>query len=329
MSVTIYQDGPDLANQGTLAACQVPVQSMKVPLSWLNVAGTGVEGCQPIEFYAARDMPDFASMQNMPNAYVNKSKEGLYLPLHLTHTHQVWRSEADSVFETNGLAPAGGATGFVGVAFAAHAANFPHTDLNVIYITPGVGSGGDVTSPMCNDAWGHIAARNCAVTTQFAVYVRAGYEIQCQPGSPYTPQLCLSPPHDAQAIEAYFLIAREMKDAYPADFNDLGKIWAVIKDVAKKVSPFIRIVPGVGPAVSSLLDSAPGAIDGIINAVKRVTASGRASAEGSAADKERVSQALGVAQRYLATKLPAAAAGSSSAPRRRPARKRSARTQSK
>jgi len=100
-----------------------------------------------------------------------------------------------------------------------------------------------------------------------SVYVRAGYEIQVAPGSIYSPQLKMSPPHDPVAIENYFQIARQLKDAYPADYNDLGKIWDVISGAAKAVSPFLAAIPGIGPVLSSVVPMAAGAGDAIRRAL--------------------------------------------------------------
>lgn len=44
-----------------------------------------------------------------------------------------------------------------------------------------------------------------------------------------------SPVYDAMALAAYFSISRELKDAYPAEYNDLGKILGTIANVAKGV----------------------------------------------------------------------------------------------
>lgn len=48
-----------------------------------------------------------------------------------------------------------------------------------------------------------------------------------------------SPEHDPVALGAYYAISRQLKDAYPADYNDLGKIVRTIADVA-------------GPALSTI-----------------------------------------------------------------------------
>jgi hypothetical protein len=50
--------------------------------------------------------------------------------------------------------------------------------------------------------------------------------------------------HDQVALDTYFAIARELKDAYPADYNDLGKIWDAISAASKKALPFLKKVPG-------------------------------------------------------------------------------------
>jgi len=117
-----------------------------------------------------------------------------------------------------------------------------------------------------------------------SIYVRCGFEIQVPAGSLYSPQLKMSPPHDAVAIENYFQIARQLKDAYPADYNDLGKIWDVISGAAKAVAPFLSAIPVAGPALAAGLPLVAGAGDAVRRALSGpvATSSRNASAVTSA-----------------------------------------------
>lgn len=103
-----------------------------------------------------------------------------------------------------------------------------------------------------NENWAHACFQNMSTETRLVCYFRFGVEIQALPTSPFSPYLKLSPPYDPAAIEAYFRISRELKDAYPADYNDLGKLWSVIKQVARRVLPAVGMLGPIGKTVSVL-----------------------------------------------------------------------------
>jgi hypothetical protein len=306
MSVTVYQDGPDLANQGTMVACQTPVQPSRLSVCFLNAAGTNVTIGAPVEGYLATERPDFTNMQSLPNAYFSRSKEGCYLPLKLTKTCQQWRSMENACFcSTSDFNSAHESTGTYNLGTGATLGVYPHANLTSAWVNPGVGQGGETTSAMCNDVWGMIAFKNVAVTTSFSFFVRCGFEIQCQPGTPFSTHLKLSPPHDSQALDAYFRISRELKDAYPADFNDLGKIWDVISSAAKSITPFLSgIHPGLGLAVGGAT-SVGDAIRAAFKRVEPTSSSGRRGMEtASLGDRELAKQVIQEARTAPVPRVP-------------------------
>lgn len=98
--------------------------------------------------------------------------------------------------------------------------------------------------PQCSENVGSLTFRNIATSAGLQFYLRVGMEVQCPLGSPYTPYLRVAPAYDPKAVEMYYKISRELKDAYPAEFNDLGKLWEVIKGAARAVSGALSFVPG-------------------------------------------------------------------------------------
>lgn len=294
MSVTIYQDGPDLANQGTIVVAQTPVQPQK--FNWgctaqLGPAQVNMVGPHLVR-YSDEDKPAVNTIMSMPNAYFNKSKEGAYVPLKLTHSCQKWRSDADRIVPLQFIPPALiNPTGVTGLQTITGAADWPFYDSVGAWMDPATGlSGGSALSPMLNDCFAHICARNLAVTTNYSFFIRMGLEIQVHPGSILAPHLRLSAPYDPLALREYFAIARELKDAYPADYNDLGKIWDVISSAAKTVAPFLSGVPVLGPALATALPAVANLGDGIKkaiqNRVKKTNTSKQVSSTASAADVE-------------------------------------------
>lgn len=250
MSVTCYQDGPDLANQGSIVVAQVPTEPLTASFSGPNPSADGTLIALPkVELFTPEDRPNFVVSQGMPNAYFARSREGAYVPLKLTETCQDWVSDRDRVgtAEITPATPNNLTNGTYALPGNDNLDGFPHVTLSPCRYKYAGGATvhyGQYTSPMLNGTWANISARNLAVATSFTFFVRCGIEMQVQPQSNLAPQLQISPPHDPVALDAYFAIARELKDGYPADYNDLGKIWDAISAASKKVLPALSKVPG-------------------------------------------------------------------------------------
>jgi hypothetical protein len=56
-------------------------------------------------------------------------------------------------------------------------------------------------------------------------------------------------PPDDLAYELYSETVNQILDAYPSDYNDLGKMWGKIKNVVGKVAKVIDPIAGVASAV--------------------------------------------------------------------------------
>lgn len=261
MSVTVHQDGPSLADQGTLVCAQVPVQpkiynavgQQAYPVDQtkrMMVLGPNV--CQ----FSDLDRPSYTASQAMPNAYFNQSKHGCYMPLKLTRTCQEWHSDSDHVTvlndDTTNDPDESGTNYNQGIAAVTNGAGttWPFTTLTpfnpAFKVAPDTVQAtrvdvwsGDVTSSLCNDTWGTICARNMSVETSFSIFIRVGFEVQVVPTSILSPQQKISPPSDEIALRTYFAIARELKDAYPESYNSLSTLLGTIAGVAKDVLPTI------------------------------------------------------------------------------------------
>jgi len=215
MSATLVQDGADLSNQGTIVACQTPVEGYKLNYCFSALGGTGFAQAHCVSFDGS-EFPDYEQSQSAPNAYFNKSKEGAYMCLKLTPDHQRWRSHSDCIMMNNHQAiPVNG----VCQIDDGSTANIPPflglKAINSKADQPDQMHGGQATSDFCNSNWGFISWRNVAVTSSMRVFIRMGFEMQVSPGTQLTPFQKLSPPYDPMAIADYYTIARELKDAYP------------------------------------------------------------------------------------------------------------------
>jgi len=251
--VTVTQDGPDLANQGTIVVAQAPVEAYRVSAcAWNNGDDKAMVSVPAVEVYGAEDLPDFNTSQAMPNAYFEQSKRGAYVPLKLTRMCQRWAGQSSMVGA--GLqwdASTGGYRYPTAETFS-----WPHWTLPCTRWTSVADASGvwyaPMTSPMLNDVFAHISAKNLAVTTSFTMFFRYGIEMRVAPSSSLSPQLELAPRHDERALYSYYAISRELKDAYEARYNELGKLWGVISNVADQILPIIgKIGPG-GKAVQTI-----------------------------------------------------------------------------
>jgi len=266
--VTVTQDGPDLANQGTIVVSQGPVIPFTYTASTYEDGARAVSCTQPVQVYTAEDLPSYTSSQSMPSAYFDVSKKGVYVPLKLTKTCQTWRSQIDMT----GTGKEDNLTEGVYEFPQSETFAWPHWELPCTRATvalpaatttvkaPGVANvtfANYVTSPMLNDVMAHICAKNLAVTTSFSFFFRYGIEMRVQPASALSPQLELAPRYDERALTTYFAISRELKDAYEAKYNDLGKLWTTISGVAKEILPIVGKFGPVGQAVQ-------GAASGIV-----------------------------------------------------------------
>lgn len=288
-AVTVRLDAAAVSNQGTLVACQAPIEFTTVNVVSLDPP-TGAAGRGNIHAmaYTSSDLPEFDRVQSMPQSYHGQARDGCYLPVKLDGDHK-WLSEASEVVNWGERlgAPAFG-TGYVYPTNTAVGSTYPFEGLTCPYFVKGtLEYYGDATSPLCNTIQGQICMRNLDLTSRVTVSYRYGFEIQVQPGSLLSPQQRLSPAYDARALETYNAISRELADAYPEEYNSLGKFWDVLKTVGRAVLPAIaKNIPIVGDVISVVSDVTSGLRANTERAAKALE-----SGNPSMADVERVREA--------------------------------------
>lgn len=243
-AVTIYQDGPDLANQGTIVVSQSPMQPALFHCNSAGYNGGVYPALRLALFEKDTEGPNFQRSQAMPNAYMGRSREGAYVPLKLTDTCQDWQSKADLISPFS--SPSWEIPSAVTTLPTTNTHSYPFWDVPGMIgnVTEGVITlSGQCIPSLCNGTVANISARNLSDQTSFTFYFRTGFEMQLAPSSTFTPQLKLSPPYDPVALDTYFAISRELKDAYPADYNDLGKMWDVISKAIRTSGPALQNLP--------------------------------------------------------------------------------------
>lgn len=272
---TVYVDAPSLSDQGSIVAYQAPVTINEVSFSTdTDVALVNTHSCaQLAEQFDLSCFPSYTTGLAMPNAYTGLAKHGCYMPLKLTENHQQWRG-------TESLRSYGQAWGVVrngfgtplrwspdaGPAPPLPRTNFwPYPDLEIAYLdtNDGLLKGGRLYRPLSENV-GNVCIVGMSPAASVRVVLRYGIECQVQPGTLLSTHLKVSPAFDRQAIDEYFMIARELKDAYPADYNDWGKLWSVIKTAANAVAPALSVFGPVGAGIGSVIPLATGAVDRLI-----------------------------------------------------------------
>lgn len=232
--------------------------------------------------------------QSMPSSYFGNARDGAYIPMKLTETCQDWIGEEQDTqmggLCLNTPLPSGpkmDGPAFFGPFYSGDTPPYgnPIDVLKFPYWDPALGTtirqignaaiGGlasvenkslmldagilgtlvaGTTVPYLDPNIASVSFRNLDKAARITIFYRYGWELQVQPGSVLTPQQRLSPRHDPVALDAYFAIAREMKDAYPEEYNSFGKIWDVISQVGRTVLPgLFALNPLVGSAAKAVL----------------------------------------------------------------------------
>jgi hypothetical protein len=233
---------------------QAPVTPVIVGGFSTNLQGSALATCPIAMFNPAEEGPNFSRSQAMPNAMMGKSKEGAYAPLKLTDTVQDWHTTRNdyAVMQQSTLGPPS-QTAFTRL----EPANQPCWPFwSQMAVVANLSNNTYVANrivDLMQDNVCHISARNLSDTTSYAFHFRMGIEAQLAPSSTLTPQLKLSPPYDPVALETYFRLSRELKDGYPADYNDFGKMWDAISSAVRQLKPALNaVLPGLGSAAGGV-----------------------------------------------------------------------------
>lgn len=269
--VTVNLDAPVMTNQGNVVAAQyVPMPVDLGPCTY----GTHPTVNHVVKYQVA-DAPVYEMVMQMPSAYTGLAKDGVYMPLKLDSNHQKWWTASDGmVFDASGAAwtldvngnswiPPTLTAGTCGVGL------YPATN-ELWWEAAGAPDGweGGVHLLPCSQQVGCIAFKNLHQDSALRITYRLGVECCVQPGTPLTPSQHISPEYDREAIESYYAIARRLNDAYPASYNDMGKLWEVIKQIATFIGPAVRVLP-YGEPVTQLASAVGKAIDKSVKARKK------------------------------------------------------------
>jgi hypothetical protein len=263
MGITGYLNAPATSNSGLCAAAQYMQTPAYSSVMWGAAATVtkGKERCgadpdapTPVGFVRQAehwmDAPrTFEQLQNMPNSYTGAAREGVYVPYRLSETHQDWVSASDVVVspsqETSNTELDGSPYGTIGAGTSALSGPYGLAGLRAT-------SWGSLIHRRADSGMAHISFKQLNPTASLMFYFRGGWEYQVLPGTSMCAFQKSSPPYDPRAIQTYFQISRELKDAYPSDYNDLGKILGTIWEVAKTALGTVFPVARIPLALASM-----------------------------------------------------------------------------
>jgi len=254
-SVTGHLDAAAVTNQGMIACAQYPVATERWSYQIQAPAATYAHRTGAAWTEAPKT---YAQLQTMPNSYLGEARAGVYAVYKLSETCQKWRMARD----TRTHLPYGAASGlFDDVATVYPAAATSTTTVSGCYpygvsgAYTGAAAKDMVVLRRADSGLMHISGRNLHYQSSMTFVLRIGYELQVNAGSPLTSFARVSPQHDPVALSGYFAIARELKDAYPEDYNSFGALLGTIANIAKAVLPVIA--PGISNAIGKFLGPAP------------------------------------------------------------------------
>lgn len=260
--LTVSLDATALTNKGNLVAAQYIPNPVDYGMISIDETGAHVPNSRVV-MYQEADTAEYQQVNQMPNSYVGLAKDGCYIPLRLDGNHQKWWTPSDGlVFDSSGLVASGADTFTIPVADAGATGVglYPNTDQFWYNPTTHLYMGQKHLLP-CFANVGVVAFKNLDITAHLRLTYRLGVEGTVQPGTALTPYQHISPEYDREAIDTYFAIARRLKDAYPASYNDLGKMWDVIKQVAQALGPVVKSIPVYGPAITAVASTVGKQVD--------------------------------------------------------------------
>lgn len=265
-SITCELVAPALSNQGSVVCGQVAETPQVFKGTKIASYGTlfGPTDCfAPLDLYDAP--PRTSQLLLGSNAYSGEARAGCYSPLKLT----------DLAFRStnNPHCSAGSVTG---ITVPQYSFNFNPSSTQIF---PYPGNTANGTSVAMFPKWSCpnyslITFSGMAAAVGIRIRVRQVLEIVPYPGTVYAGAMENALPPDDLSVRMYHEISGKMKDAYPASYNDLGKLKDVISTLAYNILPFVD-------PVLSALSFAPGPV-GAIAKIARPFASGLRDIAGNA-----------------------------------------------
>lgn len=266
-SVTCELIAPALSDQGTITASQ-----FSNPPRTLNNGSVGQPDMAAIDplpdVYIYQDPPEPSAQILGTSAYTAKCRDGCYMPLKLNSFK--WKNMNDrALFE-----------------------NVPTDTMYSVHPMPDIAINEPLTYPyyetraiahwaqtiphpkLCGDNIGLVSFAGMAPNVAIRVRVRQVVEICVRPSTLYSPLVEIALPPDETAIRMYYEISSRMADAYPASYNDLGKLTNIIMGLGKKILPYVEPaldivskLPGPAGTVAKVAQKAVPVVSSVVQSI--------------------------------------------------------------
>jgi hypothetical protein len=286
-SLTAYMTASAIADQGTVYAMQLHRDYVPTKMDFGVYEDPGLAGSNVLVRRHSATMPlrESDMMLIDPKTYTNNARAGAFIPLRLSGPVQplVPRLYAPSggfsttligAVETqyepySGLAPAGPAptpeilkdqpinatadiSGISVNSSYAPTTQLPDPSRTLAVGTPVIDSGYD------NVHTGIIIFRGLDSSASITLKLIDTIEMVPMVDSPFKQFVEAPNRFSPTALGLYHALVQATPDVYPADYNSLGKVWGVIKRVAREIWPVVKkdIWPAVKPAIPKLIEAA-------------------------------------------------------------------------
>lgn len=250
-SATAILDATATTDSGMIASAQYILE----PVPMTNDTSSGVVSrCwRKTDFWS--DTPkSYSVLSMMPSAYTGSARDGVYVPLKLDPDFPFVRTNDVTCLVNN-----------------VDAAPMPYDDPTSDWPAAGTsGVGLPFGTPSCDRTPSYvICPRNCsrfvsqtyfsnlnpAASLRFTLHYT--FEFIVPPSVVYASFIRAPSDPDPQALMAYVYIAQRLKDAYPAEYNHVGKIlesiWSVVKGglsaLVPELAPALQLADVAGRAV--------------------------------------------------------------------------------
>lgn len=244
-SITGHLDASSIANQGSLALAQYPLEPTALNRSFPPTTTTDMLSL-PWETYP-NPLRTYEDLITMPGTMQGEAKHGFYMPKKLTSFgwQSAWeRRRFLGTYATAAL----GAGPFEVSGFITPTVSIDDLPFGILTSSVGNSTSG-IHMPACSNWIGQVSCRNLDPAASFVLTYRMGFELQVAAGTPLTPFQAPSPDYDMMALEAYAAIVAKIDDGFPESFNSLGDLLKRIASVAMDVLP--SLFPGAAPLVGA------------------------------------------------------------------------------
>lgn len=229
LSTTGVFVGATMTDQGSILASQFVDCTRNVSIV------DSAKDCQILGNVWVDPLPTMSEAALGQRPYVADAREGWYCPQKMTQPGH-WQRTNDIALRGRLLTPG-------------NPTSFDEGECQKWPITYGATTGMAVWVRTYDDSCSQIFMKGLSATTSFRVTIRMVIEMGVTPNNDFA-SFATDPAYpDESAYGLYMTIVNELQDAYPADYNDLGRLWGKVKQIAKRVAGFVDPIAGIAAAV--------------------------------------------------------------------------------